>query len=380
MKKNLFFILFISAIFLHANNFQDYLKQQNQAFDTYKSTFEKEFEAYKTAYDKSLESYKKEILTIWPTAEISTKHKFIQYNEDYSSKKSIDYEKENIEIEVVAKDEQDARNKIQMALNDLVEEDVKNAYEKDQLEHKINATLKLTPKVQSQEKLIGDVLSQEEKKNFIEVAKQEPLATTSYENKTIYKLNVKLPNEALIKKAQQFKQSVDVYSSKNDINKELVYAVIHSESSFNPMARSHIPAFGLMQIVPQSAGVDTYQFLYGEKKLLSADYLYNPINNIKIGSTYLHIVYFNYLRHIHNPLSRLYCSIAAYNTGAGNVARSFVGSNNIKKASKKINTMTPEEVYKHLMRHLPYNETKHYLQKVNDRRFVYLKLIENNTL
>jgi membrane-bound lytic murein transglycosylase C len=62
------------------------------------------------------------------------------------------------------------------------------------------------------------------------------------------------------------------------------------------------------------------------------------------------------------------------------VARSFVGSNNIKKASKKINTMTPEEVYKHLMRHLPYNETKHYLQKVNDRRFVYLKLIEDNTL
>src|SRR5690606_18836182 len=183
------------------NNFQDYLKQQNQAFDTYKSTFEKEFEAYKTAYDKSLERYKKEILTIWPTAEISTKHKFIQYNEDYSSKKSIDYEKENIEIEVVAKDEQDARNKIQMALNDLVEEDVKNAYEKDQLEHKINETLKLTPKIQSQEKLIGDVLSQEEKKNFIEVAKKEPLVTTSYENKTIYKLNVKLPNEALIKKA-----------------------------------------------------------------------------------------------------------------------------------------------------------------------------------
>lgn len=380
MKKNLFFILFISTIFLHANSFQDYLNQQNQAFHTYKSTFEKEFEAYKTAYDKSLESYKKEILDIWPTAEISTKHKFVQYNEDYSSKKSIDYEQQNIEIEVVAKDEQEARNKIQIALKDLVEEDVRNAYEKDQLEHKINETLKQTPVVESKEKLIGDVLSVEEKKNFIEVAKKEPLVTTSHDNKTIYKLNVKLPSEALIKKAQQFRQSVDVYSSKNEIDKELVYAVIHSESSFNPMARSHIPAFGLMQIVPQSAGVDTYHFLYGEKKLLSADYLYNPINNIKIGSTYLHIVYFRYLRHINNPISRLYCSIAAYNTGAGNVARSFVGSNNIKKASEKINTMTPDEVYKHLMRNLPYNETKDYLKKVNERRFVYIQLIENNRL
>lgn len=380
MKKNLFFILFTSTLFLQANSFQDYLNEQNQAFQTYQSTFEKEFEAYKEAYEKSLESYKKEILNTWPTAEISTKHKFVQYNKDYTAKKSIDYEQQNVEIEVVANNEEDARVKIQNALKDLVEEDVKSAYEHDQLENKINQTLKTKPKVESKEKLIGDVLTQKEKKDFVEVAKKEPLMATIHDNKTIFKLNVKLPSEALIKKAQQFKQSVDVYSSKNEINKELVYAVIHSESSFNPMARSHIPAYGLMQIVPQSAGVDTYNFLYGEKKLLSSDYLYNPINNIKIGSTYLHIVYFKYLRHINDPLSRLYCLIAAYNTGAGNVARSFVGTNNIKKASEKINTMTPDEVYKHLMRNLPYHETKDYLQRVNDRRYVYLKLIKDNTL
>lgn len=380
MRKNLFFILLTSTLFLQANSFQDYLNEQNQAFQTYQSTFEKEFEAYKEAYEKSLESYKKEILNTWPTAEISTKHKFVQYNKDYTAKKSIDYEQQNVEIEVVANNEEDAREKIQSALKDLVEEDVKSAYEHDQLENKINQTLKTKPKVESKEKLIGDVLTQKEKKDFVEVAKKEPLMATIHDNKTIFKLNVKLPSEALIKKAQQFKQSVDVYSSKNEINKELVYAVIHSESSFNPMARSHIPAYGLMQIVPQSAGVDTYNFLYGEKKLLSSDYLYNPINNIKIGSTYLHIVYFRYLRHINDPLSRLYCLIAAYNTGAGNVARSFVGTNNIKKASEKINTMTPDEVYKHLMRNLPYHETKDYLQRVNDRRYVYLKLIKDNTL
>lgn len=380
MRKNLFFILLTSTLFLQANSFQDYLNEQNQAFQTYQSTFEKEFEAYKEAYEKGLESYKKEILNTWPTAEISTKHKFVQYNKDYTAKKSIDYEQQNVEIEVVANNEEDAREKIQSALKDLVEEDVKSAYEHDQLENKINQTLKAKPKVESKEKLIGDILTQEEKKNFVEVAKKEPLMATIHDNKTIFKLNVKLPSEALIKKAQQFKQSVDVYSSKNEINKELVYAVIHSESSFNPMARSHIPAYGLMQIVPQSAGVDTYNFLYGEKKLLSSDYLYNPINNIKIGSTYLHIVYFRYLRHINDPLSRLYCLIAAYNTGAGNVARSFVGTNNIKKASEKINTMTPDEVYKHLMRNLPYHETKDYLQRVNDRRYVYLKLIKDNTL
>jgi membrane-bound lytic murein transglycosylase C len=155
---------------------------------------------------------------------------------------------------------------------------------------------------------------------------------------------------------------------------------MHSESSFNPMARSHIPAFGLMQIVPRSAGVDTYQFLYGEKKLLSADYLYNPQNNIKIGSTYLHILYYRYLRHIKDSQSRLYCAIAAYNTGAGNVAKSFIGNYNIAKASEKINAMSSQEVYTHLLRNLPYNETRKYLQKVNDRRAVYAHLIQKGTL
>jgi membrane-bound lytic murein transglycosylase C len=89
---------------------------------------------------------------------------------------------------------------------------------------------------------------------------------------------------------------------------------------------------------------------------------------------------FKYLNSIKDPQSRLYCSIAAYNTGAGNVARSFIGSTNILKASHKINAMDSSDVYKHLMRHLPYNETKRYLQHVNERRFIYSKLIEKNTL
>ena len=70
------------------------------------------------------------------------------------------------------------------------------------------------------------------------------------------------------------------------IPQELIYAIMESESSFNPMARSNIPAYGLMQIVPRSAGIDAYNFLYKEKKLLSSRYLYNPSNNIKMGTAY----------------------------------------------------------------------------------------------
>ena len=149
---------------------------------------------------------------------------------------------------------------------------------------------------------------------------------------------------------------------------------MHSESSFNPMARSHIPAFGLMQIVPRSAGIDSYKFLYKKRRLVSASYLYNTKQNIEMGSAYFHILYYRYLSSIKNPKSRLYCAIAGYNTGAGNIAWAFTHKTNVKKAAKIINTMSPKEVYKHLQKNLKYDEPKHYLKRVSERSIRYKEL------
>jgi membrane-bound lytic murein transglycosylase C len=72
----------------------------------------------------------------------------------------------------------------------------------------------------------------------------------------------------------------------------------------------------------------------------------------------------------------LYCAICAYNTGAGNVAKVFVGSTNINKASSLINKMSPNEVYRNLLTKLPYLETRKYLKKVNDRRLKYASMLK----
>ena len=101
--------------------------------------------------------------------------------------------------------------------------------------------------------------------------------------------------------------------------------------------------------------------------MLPSSYLYNANNNIKIGSAYLHIVYYRYFKKIKNPQSRLYCTIAAYNTGAGNVAKAFTGKTNVNLAASIINNMSSKEVYKHLQANLPYDETKKYLKKVSKR-------------
>jgi len=161
---------------------------------------------------------------------------------------------------------------------------------------------------------------------------------------------------------------------------------MHSESSFNPRARSHIPAFGLMQIVPKTAGMDTYEYLYKKRKLVTGRYLYNSKNNITMGSGYLHILYYKYLKSIKNHKSRMYCSIAAYNTGAGNIAYAFnrykknlsrKQKYRLKYAIDEINSLTPQEVYDRLMKDLRWDEPKHYLKKVSSRMNSYHKIYEN---
>ena len=151
------------------------------------------------------------------------------------------------------------------------------------------------------------------------------------------------------------------------LEKALVFAIIETESAFNPMAKSPIPAYGLMQIVPRSAGMDATKQLFGEERILSSSYLYNSEQNIEIGTTYLNILYYRYLSKVENPESRLYCVIAAYNTGAGNVAKAFTGNRKLSAALPLINQITPAEVYEKLRNDLPYEETQKYIVKVTDR-------------
>jgi membrane-bound lytic murein transglycosylase C len=72
----------------------------------------------------------------------------------------------------------------------------------------------------------------------------------------------------------------------------------------------------------------------------------------------------------------LYCAIAGYNTGAGNVAWAFTGNYNVTQAAKSINRMTPAEVYDHLLANLRYDEPKHYLKNVHARSMQYKELYD----
>lgn len=186
----------------------------------------------------------------------------------------------------------------------------------------------------------------------------------------IYYITFPMVRDHLQIRALKYQPYVERFSKHFSVSKNLVYAIMKTESDFNPYAMSDAPAFGLMQIVPATAGRDVNIFL-NRKGVPSDKFLLNPENNIHYGAAYLHLLYYKYFQSIDNPVSREYCVIAAYNTGAGNVLRTF--HHKREQAPKQINRIGPLEVLNTLRTQLPYYETRRYLVKVLDAKkdFVY---------
>jgi len=167
------------------------------------------------------------------------------------------------------------------------------------------------------------------------------------------------------KQAEKYRPLVERYAKTYDISPSLVFAIMRTESNFNPFAVSSAPAYGLMQLVPSSGGRDAYKRAKGSNEMPSKQYLFNAENNIELGVAYLNVLAFDELDEVSDPVSREYCVISAYNTGPGNVLRTFGGSSkNRDGALGRINGMAAPAVYDKLRSQLPYAETRQYLQKV----------------
>ncbi len=95
-----------------------------------------------------------------------------------------------------------------------------------------------------------------------------------------------------------------------DLEPELIAALIHVESKFNPAAESSRGARGLMQIMPPT-GVWAAQGLGWLD--FQAEQLFDPLLNLEIGCWYL--------AGLREEFSSLTIALAAYNAGRGNVRR-----------------------------------------------------------
>lgn len=88
---------------------------------------------------------------------------------------------------------------------------------------------------------------------------------------------------------------------RHNLPPELVAAVVEAESDFRPRLISHKNAQGLMQIIPSTG------------RLMGADDLFNPAENIAAGT--------KYLRYLFDRFGDQRMVLAAYNAGEGNVEK-----------------------------------------------------------
>lgn len=367
------------------SNFADYVRQQEQGFADYQQQLENAFNQYQQLVASEFASYQNQVYQKWGDQQIGSARVLVRYAEDMASREIIDYEKGVITLELIErKDSSQVQTKLRNQLLQVAGATEAQMQKKDvigqQIEQQMPAQFYASARA-SNDYVVADLLTGEQQpdnqqisKAVVQAAGQATTATRPLAGgMQVYSLSIPLSAANISTRADKYAGLVNKYARQEKIDPALVMAIMHSESHFNPQARSHIPAYGLMQIVPQSAGRDASAKVYGQQRLLSAGYLYNSENNIKIGTAYLGILYYRYLKGINNPESRLYCTIAAYNTGAGNVARAFGHGTNIARAAQSINQQTPQQVYNRLVNNLPYAETRKYLPLVVSRYQSYQK-------
>ena len=95
---------------------------------------------------------------------------------------------------------------------------------------------------------------------------------------------------------------IDTAAREYKVPRELINAVIHAESSFDPDAQSSTGAVGLMQLMPDTA------------KSLGVDDPLDPVQNIRAGTKYLSQL----IKRFHGDTNM---ALAAYHEGPTKVAK-----------------------------------------------------------
>lgn len=139
---------------------------------------------------------------------------------------------------------------------------------------------------------------------------------------------------------------ISEFSMKYSLDPILIYSIINTESGFDPEARSHANAIGLMQLQKKTA----MDMAKDNTNCITDLYLTDPAVNIEYGCKYLSWLLAYYK-------GNMKCALCAYNAGLGNI-------NNWLNCAEYVNESG--ELIK-----IPFEETKNYIERIENNYKIY---------
>lgn len=322
-----------------------------------------QFEKDTAALDTLISSFSGNIEKRWGKNEVkyAGKSNYVKYIDNYLSRSEVNFNQGLITVETVSPT--------------APKEHLKNAIVTTLLTPDDPAQVDLFSskdiRLEGQPFLYQQVVDQENKpiqwswraNRFADYLIANKLKVKQVDFKKAYYVEIPMVEEQLEIRSYKYANIVRRASKKYGIPEDLIYAIIKTESSFNPYAVSWANAYGLMQVVPKTAGRDVFKLVKKRSGQPTPEYLFNPENNIDAGTAYFYILKNRYLKDVQHPTSLEYSMISAYNGGTGGVLNTF-NRKDRKRAMRDLNSLHPNQVFWALTKKHPNAEARRYLEKV----------------
>lgn len=176
-----------------------------------------------------------------------------------------------------------------------------------------------------------------------------------------YVVRLEMLPDHIERRAEQFSRLVHLWSGRFEQDPALVFAIIQSESFFNPAAVSSAGAIGLMQLMPETGGLQASSYVLDRQQVPTEEMLYDPRINIALGIGYMKWMTDNYFGGSLDQ-GEIYQLVCSYNCGPGRVRRIMETSG--------VSVDSPDDVYAVLHENVP-AETREYLDRVVSKWHMY---------
>jgi len=219
----------------------------------------------------------------------------------------------------------------------------------------------------------GTPVTPQSTKSFVEseviphaVVEDQPMLAQDGIARAQVTATVPLAPDHLRQRALLFRDDVMTHARRHGLDPRLLFAIIHTESYFNPLAQTPTPAYGLMLLVPRGPARDAYNYLYHDDIVLDDAYLHDPTHNIELGAAYLHLLRRQLVPNMEEGEKKNYLLACAYTWGLPNT-RDHV----LKQA--RVQDLTATQVFTLLTQTTP-EPTRVYLHRIKDRIALYESL------